>query len=184
MLRHLPNAICLARIALTVPTVVAIERGEHVLALALFTVAAVSDGLDGYLAKRFGWQTYLGRVLDPLADKILLVAAFLACTWQGMVPVWLATAVIARDVMLVGGAIIYRVWFGPIDEHPTRVSKINTTLQIIVVILAMLDAASGLVPAAIVLALAAATLVTTVISGVDYLKRSFLRAWHLPPAPR
>ena len=184
MLHHLPNAICLARIALTLPTVAAIERGEHVLALALFTVAAASDGLDGYLAKRFGWQSYLGRVLDPLADKILLVAAFLACTWQGLVPVWLAAAAIARDVMLVGGAIIYRLWFGRIDEHPTRVSKINTTLQISVVILAMLDAASGLVPTAGMLALAAVTFATTLISGIDYLQRSFLRAWHMPPAPR
>lgn len=183
MLQHLPNAICLIRIALTVPTVNAIDRGDYALALAVFSIAAISDGLDGYLAKRFGWTSYLGRVLDPLADKILLVSAFLACAWQGLVPVWLAAAAIARDVMLVGGAIIYRLWFGPIDEHPSRVSKMNTTLQIIVVILAMLDAAVAIVPAALLLSLAVATFFTTVVSGVDYMGRSFRRAWHLPAPP-
>ncbi len=183
MLQHLPNAICLIRIALTVPTVNAIDRGDYALALAVFSIAAISDGLDGYLAKRFGWTSYLGRVLDPLADKILLVSAFLACAWQGLVPVWLAAAAIARDVMLVGGAIIYRLWFGPIDEHPSRVSKVNTTLQIIVVILAMLDAAVAIVPAALLLSLAVATFFTTVVSGVDYMGRSFRRAWHLPAPP-
>ena len=184
MLRHLPNAICLLRIALTVPTVNAIERGDYVLALVIFSIAAISDGVDGYLAKRFSWQSNLGRILDPLADKILLVAAFLTCAWQGLVPVWLAAAAIARDVMLVGGAIIFRLWFGPIEGHPTIVSKINTTLQIIVVILAMLNAAAGFIPNALVFVLAAVTFVTTVISGVQYTARSVTRAWHMPPATR
>ncbi len=184
MLRHLPNAICLLRIALTVPTVQAIERGNYVLALMMFSAAAISDGVDGYLAKRFSWHSNLGRILDPLADKVLLVAAFLACAWQGLVPAWLATAAIARDVMLVGGAIIFRLWLGPIEGHPTRVSKVNTTLQIIVVIVAMVNATAEIIPSALVFALAAATFVTTVVSGVQYTARSVTRAWHMPPAVR
>jgi len=184
MLRHLPNAICLLRIALTVPTVHALERGDYILALVIFSAAAISDGVDGYLAKRFSWHSNLGRILDPLADKILLVAAFLTCAWQGLVPVWLAAAAIARDVMLVGGAIIFRLWFGPIEGQPTLISKINTTLQIIVVIVAMLNAAAGFMPSALVFALAAATFITTVVSGVQYTARSVTRAWHLPPAAR
>jgi len=182
MLRHLPNLICLLRILLTVPTVAAIERGDYLLALAIFSVAAISDGVDGYLAKRFSWGSDLGRILDPLADKILLVAAFLTCAWEGLVPLWLAAAAIARDVMLVGGAIIFRLWFGPIEGHPTLVSKVNTTLQIIVVIVAMLNAAVDFVPSVIVFTLAAATFLTTVVSGVQYTIRSFLRAWRMPPA--
>ncbi|NDA43965.1 MAG: hypothetical protein EB021_02400 [Gammaproteobacteria bacterium] len=97
---------------------------------------------------------------------------------------WLAAAAIARDVMLVGGAIIFRLWFGPIEGHPTRVSKVNTTLQIIVVIVAMLNAATGFVPNALVFALAAATFLTTVVSGVQYTARSVKRAWHMSPAVR
>ena len=137
-LRHLPNAICLARIALTLPVVAALGRGDYWLALVVFSVAALSDGLDGYLAKRFNWTSDLGRILDPLADKILLVAAFLACAWAGLVPTWLAAAAIARDVMLVGGAVIFRFWFGPLPGHPSIVSKVNTGLQIAVVIIDIL----------------------------------------------
>jgi cardiolipin synthase len=181
-----PNAICLLRIVLTVPTVNAIDRGDYALALAVFSVAAISDGLDGYLAKRFGWASYLGRILDPIADKILLVAAFLACAWQGLVPVWLAAAAIARDVMLVEGAVIYRLWFGPIDDHPTAVSKINTTLQIIVVIVAMLNAAVAIVPSrrSCWRSRWRHLPCPPAISGIDYVSPVFPgRAWHLPPAP-
>ena len=101
--RHLPNAICILRILLTLPIVVALEQGQYSFALSLFAVAAVSDGVDGYLAKRFGWISELGKFLDPLADKILLVSVFLACVWQELVPVWLAAAAIARDVLISAG---------------------------------------------------------------------------------
>lgn len=181
-LRHLPNAICCARIALTVPVVDALARADHWLALAVFSVAALSDGLDGFLAKRFGWTSDLGRILDPLADKILLVAAFLACAWAGLVPTWLAAAAIARDVMLVGGAVIFRLWFGPLPGHPSIVSKFNTGLQIAVVIVAILNAAVALVPDALVFALAAVTLGTTIVSGVGYVGRYLRQAWSMPMA--
>lgn len=180
LLRHLPNAICLARIALTVPVVEAIGRGDHAFALGVFTVAALSDGLDGFLAKRFGWTSDLGRILDPLADKILLVAAFLACAWTGLVPTWLAAAAIARDVMLVGGAVIFRFWFGPLPGHPSGVSKINTGLQIAVVIVAILNAAAPVVPSALVFSLAMVTLGTTLVSGVGYVGRYLRQAWSMP----
>ncbi len=184
MLRHLPNAICVLRIVLTIPTVLAIERGDAVLALVLFTIAAISDGVDGYLAKRNGWASDLGRILDPIADKILLVATFLACTWQGLIPVWLAAAAVARDLMLGGGALIYRLWFGRIEGNPSALSKVNTMLQIIVVIVVMLNAALSLIPGTLVLILAVVTFVTTVLSGIDYARRSFIRAWARLPAPR
>lgn len=177
MLRHLPNAICVLRIALTVPAVLAIERGEHGAALAYFAVAAVSDGLDGYLAKRNGWTSDLGRFLDPLADKLLLVAVFLACAWNGLVPAWLAAAAIARDLMIGGGALIYRLWFGPVNGHPIALSKVNTALQIAVVVAALLAAASGWPPAWLQQALAIAMLVTTAASGAAYIAIFFRRAW-------
>lgn len=182
MLRHLPNAICLLRIVLTVPVVNAIERGEHGWALFVFSIAAISDGLDGFLAKRFGWTSKLGRALDPIADKVLLVAAFLACAWEGLVPVWLAATAIARDVMLVGGGVIFRLWLGPIEGQPSRVSKANTALQIAVVIIAILNAASPVIPQALVFTLAVVTFGTTVVSGVGYIGRSLRQAWVMPPS--
>ncbi len=183
-MRHLPNIICVIRIGLTWPIIAMLARDRADLALALFTVAAISDGLDGWLAKRFGWTSKLGRFLDPLADKILLVFVFVYATWVGLVPVWLTATAVARDVMIGIGASIYRVWFGPLNGRPTLLSKVNTLLQIIVLVLAMLRAASGLPPWEIILALSLVTLVTTVISGADYVGRFVQRAWQLAAAPR
>ena len=103
-MRHLPNLICLVRIALIWPIVAALNAGAMPLALALFVAAAVSDGLDGYLAKRFSWTSELGKFLDPMADKLLLITVFVASAWLGLVPWWLAAAVVARDVMIGLGA--------------------------------------------------------------------------------
>jgi cardiolipin synthase len=183
LLRHLPNAICVLRIALTVPAVMAIARGDHGAALAYFAVAAVSDGLDGYLAKRNGWTSELGRFLDPLADKLLLVAVFIACAWNGLVPAWLAAAAIARDLMIGGGALIYRLWFGPVNGHPIVLSKVNTALQIAVVVAALLAAAIGWPWPWLQQALAVAMLATTVASGTAYLTMFFRRAWTILGSP-
>jgi len=182
--RHLPNLICLARIALTWPIIAMLARDRADLALAVFTVAAISDGLDGWLAKRFGWTSKLGRFLDPLADKILLVFVFVYATWIGLVPVWLTAAAVARDVMIGVGASIYRLWFGPLNGRPTVVSKVNTLLQIVVLVLAMLRAASGVPPWEIIQALSLVTLATTLISGWDYVGRFVQRAWQHAAAPR
>jgi cardiolipin synthase len=181
-LRHLPNLICLLRILLVVPTVQALDRGDFGLALGLFAVAAVSDGVDGYLAKTFNWTSALGRFLDPLADKLLLVAVFIACSWQGLVPWWLAAAAISRDLMIGGGALVFRLWFGPLNGRPTIVSKVNTAAQIICLVVAILHAAVQWPPREILLALAVLTLATTIASGAGYVSDFARRAWHLPPA--
>jgi cardiolipin synthase len=180
MLHQLPNAICVLRIALTWPTVSAINEGDYLVASLLFAVAAMSDGIDGYLAKRFNWVSDLGRSLDPLADKILLVAVFISLTWQGLVPVWLATAAIARDVLISTGAITYRLWFGEMNGRPTVISKINTALQIAVLIAVLLAANEVLVVDGLVPTLSIMTFATTVASGADYLARFARQAWHLP----
>jgi cardiolipin synthase len=182
-MRHLPNIICLVRIALTWPIIVLLAHNRADLALALFTVAAISDGLDGWLAKRFGWTSNIGRLLDPLADKILLVFVFVFATWLGLVPMWLTAAAVARDVMIGIGASIYRVWFGPLNGRPTIVSKVNTLLQIIVLVLAMLRAATGVPPWEVILALSLVTLVTTLVSAWDYVGRFARRAWQLCAMP-
>src|SRR5579863_6051501 len=99
ILRHLPNLICIARIALVWPIVAALKSGNFDLAMLVFVFAAVSDGLDGYLAKRFHWTSELGKLLDPAADKLLLVGVFLVATWYGLIPRWLTMLAVARDVL-------------------------------------------------------------------------------------
>jgi cardiolipin synthase len=180
MLRHIPNLICVARIVLVWPIVVALHDGRHDLALGLFVVAAVSDGVDGFLAKRFNWTSQLGKFLDPLADKLLLVAVFVSGSWAGMVPWWLAAAAIARDLIIGGGALIFRVWLGPLHGRPTILSKVNTALQILYLVAAILFAAHGLPPREVLAALAVATLLSTVASGADYVTRFLARAWSMP----
>lgn len=168
-LASLPNLICVLRILLTIPVVWTLVEGRFGWTLALFLVAAVSDGLDGYLAKRFDWTTELGKVLDPVADKLLLVSVFVTLTLLGMVPLWLAATAVARDLVIAGGAGVYRWLFGPLDGRPTLPSKLNTVLQLAYVLCVMASAATPLVPPGLVITLGAAVFVTTVVSGVDYI---------------
>src|SRR5271168_2731465 len=106
-MRHLPNLICLLRILLVWPIVASIAESVYPRTLVLFFIAAISDGFDGFLAKRFHWTSELGKFLDPLADKLLLVAVFLVATWYGLIPRWLTIAAVARDVLIGLGALTY-----------------------------------------------------------------------------
>jgi cardiolipin synthase len=180
--RHLPNLICLARIVLIWPIVGALYSHDYVIALGLFLVAAVSDGLDGYLAKRFGWTSNLGKFLDPSADKLLLTAVFVSATWFGLVPPWLTATAIARDFMISAGALVFHLWFGPLNGRPTILSKINTATQLIYLSCVMALAGFGLPPEEMVDALAVITLCLTVLSGIDYIYSFTRRAWYLPDA--
>lgn len=180
-MRHLPNLICLLRILLVWPIVSAMQRGQAALAVCLFGVAAVSDGLDGFLAKRFHWTSRLGKFLDPLADKILLVSAFITASWIGLVPVWLAAAAIARDVMIGVGALTVMVWYGSLKGRPTVVSKLNTVLQLTTLLGSLLAQAIRWPPPELLKALAVLTLLTTLASGADYLLRFIIRGWSAPP---
>jgi cardiolipin synthase len=175
--RHLPNLICLIRIALIWPIVVALHRGDMPTALLLFVAAGVSDGLDGYLAKRFRWSSELGKVLDPLADKLLLVTVFVEAAWLDLIPWWLTAAVVARDVMIGLGALVYRLWFGPLRGRPTLLSKINTALQLGYLTLIMLHAAAGVPPRELLEAAAVLTLATTLLSWLHYVASFTRRVW-------
>ncbi|MEO8307435.1 MAG: CDP-alcohol phosphatidyltransferase family protein [Pseudomonadota bacterium] len=176
-MRHIPNLICLFRIVLIFPLLQAMLAGNQAHILVLFTVAAVSDGLDGYLAKRFGWTSELGRFLDPMADKLLLVSVFIVASWLDIAPWWVAAVAAARDLMIAGGALIYRLWFGPVRGRPTIISKINTGVQISYLLAVILASAIGLPPREVLDALAVVVLVTTVASGVDYATRFVQRAF-------
>jgi cardiolipin synthase (CMP-forming) len=167
-LRHLPNLICLARIALIWPIVVALIGGNYDLALFLLTVAAVSDGLDGYLAKRFGWTSELGKILDPLADKLLIITLFLVDAWIGLVPWWLTVTAVTRDVAIVIGAFVWRFWIGPLTGRPSITSKINTGLQLAYLLGVITHAAARVPPQGFLSALAVIIVITTLLSGVNY----------------
>jgi cardiolipin synthase len=166
--RHLPNIICLFRIALVWPILASISRAQYSLTLLLFFVAAASDGLDGYLAKRFNWTSELGKVLDPGADKLLLVAVYLVATWYGLIPQWLTIAAVARDVLIPLGALTYRIGWGALKGRPMISSKVNTLMQVLYMLAVIAHAAFGAPPDSMLEALAVLTLATVLISGAAY----------------
>jgi cardiolipin synthase len=164
----LPNALSVARILLVPPSVLSLLAGRFDVTLVCFGCAALSDGLDGWLAKRFGWTSRLGKILDPIADKLLLVSLYLALAVLGLVPVWLMATVVLRDVVIVLGAMVYRVVIGYIEGHPTAVSKLNTLVQLVFVLLVIVHAQWPQLPSRLIDWLGATVFVTTMVSGMDY----------------
>jgi len=167
-LSWLPNAISILRIALIAPILILILQGSFGWALALFWLAGFSDGLDGYLAKRFDWHTRLGALLDPVADKLLVAGLFITLAYTQDIPVWLAAVVIVRDVVIVAGAMVYNFFVRPVEWEPTRVSKLNTALQLLFLLFVISRAGFDWPEQITLTVLGASVLVTVVISGVDY----------------
>jgi cardiolipin synthase len=156
------------RIALVGPILVLILQGSFAWALALFWLVGFSDGLDGYLAKRFNWHTRLGALLDPVADKLLVAGLFITLAYTQDIPVWLAAVVIVRDVIIIAGATIYNFLIRPVQGEPTRISKLTTALELMFLLFVLSRAGFGWPDQITITILGAATLVTVVISGVDY----------------
>lgn len=128
---NLPNILTILRILLVPVVVWAIASGEAELAFWLFLAAGVSDAMDGFIAKRFGLQTELGAYLDPVADKALLVSIYVALAVAGLIPRWVAIAVVSRDVMIVGAVVLSLMMAKPVAIRPLFISKINTLVQIL-----------------------------------------------------
>jgi cardiolipin synthase len=178
--RHLPNIICVLRMALVWPIAAALAEREYLIALAMFVVAGLSDGVDGYLAKRFNWTSELGKLLDPLADKLLLVTVFVESAWLGLAPWWLTSAVVARDVLIALGALAFRLVVGPLRGRPTLSSKINTAMQLLYPVAMLVNAAMNFPPREVLDALALLVFMTTVFSGLNYMAVFTRRAWEAP----
>lgn len=170
-LRQLPNAITAIRLLLIVPIAVSILRRDWPAAIALFLLAALSDGADGFLAKRFGWQTRLGALLDPAADKLLVATMFVTLAVLGEAPLWLAAAAVGRDLVIVIGALAYRLAFGALSVRPTVASKLNTLCQLFFVLIVVVRRAAGQPPEWCETLMGALAFVTIVVSGLDYVIR-------------
>lgn len=164
----IPNLITVLRILLVAPIAWVLLRQEFALALALFFVAGFSDALDGFLAKRYGWTSRLGALLDPLADKALLVTCYASLTWIGLLPFWLLVLVVSRDVVIVAGAVAYNFRIERLEAEPTLISKLNTLLQILLVLLVIFQQITPWVEAGWIRLLIYAVTVSVVWSGLDY----------------
>jgi len=167
-INQLPNLISVARMLLVIPVVWALLNQEYSLALVLFAVAGISDAVDGFLAKHYSWQSRLGSILDPLADKLLLVSSYLALAWVGLIPVWLVAAVLLRDLLIVAGAVLLHFWMGRYEMSPSLVSKLNTVFQIVLVLAVVLYHGAYAFNPWIVQMLIYIVLATTLVSGLNY----------------
>ena len=167
-LREIPNIITVIRILLVFPVIYFLYVENYLPALILFTVAGVSDGLDGFLARQMNWQSRLGSILDPLADKMLLVSCFVMLAWSGKIDQGLVIAVILRDLVIVIGAIAFHYLVGRYDMAPSMVSKLNTLCQIVLVFAVLVsEGAFALIPQSITI-LSIIVWVTTCSSGAWY----------------
>ncbi|PSH68037.1 CDP-alcohol phosphatidyltransferase [Phyllobacterium brassicacearum] len=137
----IPNYITIFRFVL-VPFIVMAVLSDYVgAALIGFVIAGVSDGVDGYIARRYDQRSELGAYLDPIADKLLLVSLFIVLGFLEQLPVWLVVIVVSRDIFIVGAVLLGAVIGKPMEMHPLFVSKANTAFQIILVTVALADMA-------------------------------------------
>ncbi len=165
---NLPNLITLGRLSTAPVLVWLIISGHLTPAFFVFVVAGISDAVDGYIAKRFNSESEFGRFLDPLADKVLLVCVFLSLGNAGLLPGWLVILIVFRDVLIVGGAVLYQTVTHSLSIRPLILSKVNTAIQII---LAGTVLGTHLIPAidpVIIQSLIYATATTTFLSGSQY----------------
>ena len=142
-MHNIPNLISVLRLLLVPLTVWLIISEAHGWAFLAFMTAGVSDGVDGYLARRFDWRTRLGAYLDPLADKALLVSVFVTLGFLKLIPAWLVIIVVSRDALIVGAVLLSRLMDHPVHVRPLMVSKVNTVAQILFAVSVLGAAAFG-----------------------------------------
>ena len=171
VLRLLPNCISLLRIFAVPLTVYLLLSQQMTAAFWLIIVAGVSDGLDGYLAKRLNAVTLIGTYLDPLADKTMLIAVCLCLAHLGYLPCWIIALAILRDLLILGGVFLSNVLELELSVDPILISKLNTVLQIIMVAFALGREAMGWDLLQVMSALVYLVAVTTIVSGTLYLAR-------------
>ena len=169
MWRHLPNALTGLRMLLVAPLAWLILAARYDIALVVAAAAGLTDALDGFLAKRCGWQSWLGGILDPIADKLMLIGCFVSLGLVGAHPEWLTWLVVGRDVVIVAGAVAYHNLIGRISAQPTLFSKFTTCIQIGYVLAQLVNLSTWFnLPRGWLIYLIWATAACTVASGVQY----------------
>ena len=175
-LRHqIPNLLTLARIAAVPVLILFLYEGRYGAALAVFVLAGITDGLDGWIAKRFKCVTRLGSILDPLADKILIVSTYVMLVLAGDLPFWLILLIGFRDLGIIAGVLVLNTLNGHVQMQPSLLSKVNTFLQISLVILVMVERIGFITLEPVAEILLWFVAVTTVASAIHYVYFWFIR---------
>lgn len=165
---YLPNLLSLARLAMVPWLMILLNQQEYVWSLVVFLLAGASDAIDGFIAKHFNAETELGAILDPLADKALLVSCYIMLSVSGYVPFWLMVVVVFRDAVIVGGYIVMVLSFGSVKMHPLIISKANTVSQISYVVMLLVALSWSINLEFVLMILSIVVLFTSVVSGTMY----------------
>lgn len=169
MVQQLPNLISVLRLLLVPGFALVLLEQRFDAALALFLLMGLSDGLDGYLARRLDAASSLGAALDPLADKVMLMSAFVLLGHLELLPAWLVVLAVGRDVLIVGGALLLYLFRPGGMVRTAAVGKVNTFLQIVLVLAVLAQQLLPWPPLALAqAALVAGAAVTAVASGLWY----------------
>lgn len=169
MIEQIPNLITIVRILAIAPICWLLWQHDYQNAFVLLLIAGLSDALDGYLARRYGWFTRLGAFLDPIADKLFVACVYIVLGLQAYLPWWLVSLVLGRDVIISGGALAFRWATGHLEMQPLRISKLNTTLQIILLALTLVNIALYSVPTWLQVSVQWAVAISTLSSGLAYM---------------
>jgi cardiolipin synthase len=180
---QLPNAITVGRMVMALPLLWLLMNAAWRPALGLAVIAGLSDVVDGFLAKRFGWRSELGGLLDPLADKLLMSVCFFGLWWGGLLPAWLVVLVLARDVVIVAGAWGWSRLQGAFHAEPSALSKATTLAQLLLIAMVLAKPAGVPLWPQWIPPVALATAALTVLSGADYVWRFGRRAWRRKRGP-
>lgn len=165
---NIPNTLTVLRMLLVPGLIWLLLKEAYGAALWVFVVAGVSDGLDGFIAKKFNQCTRLGSVLDPLADKLLVVSSVVVLAWVGRLPLWLVLLIVARDLVIVGGAVAFYLRAGQVEMDPSFLSKLNTFVQLCLIFTVLAQAAGMVRLAGVLPLLFGLTGLTTFLSGAHY----------------
>jgi cardiolipin synthase len=125
---NIPNILTTLRVMAAPLLAYSLLRGYFEFAFYIFILAAVTDALDGWIARHFHLMTHYGAVMDPLADKLITLVCVVLLTWLGLVPLWLTLAMVVRDTVIVSGAFAYHRLFGEVEIRPTWLGKLHTAL--------------------------------------------------------
>lgn len=166
----IPNLITLCRVILVPVVFWLLVTNQLKAAFLVFVIAGVSDAVDGFLAKRFNWETELGAYLDPIADKLLIVSIFIALGVTAKLPSWIVIAVVSRDLLIIIAVVLSWLLNHPIQMRPLAVSKANTVAQIVLAATVLADEAFGLMLKGPVSVLIWVTGGLTIASLVAYLR--------------
>jgi cardiolipin synthase len=174
---YLPNSITVLRALLIFPIAWLLLAQHYTAGFYLFLIAALSDGVDGFLARRFQWISRFGSMADPVADKLLMLSCFATLTFLHHIPLWVFILVFVRDLVISFGALYYHNCIAHVDFRPILISKLNTVIQLVWIGLLLWHLSLGFVWPHVITVMMWVMVGTTFLSFVSYVWVWAWRAW-------